>query len=91
MQTHVCRCPGGDHPTFGACMRAKNIRVGWARSAAGFDLSTEKQWERGLQEYRDARRQGVQPQGTRRSQVRVAMQLSEAMGEAYGGNTADAG
>ena len=65
-------------------MRAKGIRVGWARSAAGFDLTTEKRFESGLQEYRDARRQGVQPETTRTPDIRRAMRASEEVGHPYG-------
>jgi hypothetical protein len=65
-------------------MRAKGIRVGWARSAAGLDLTREKRWESSLQEYRDARRQGVQPESTRSPDIARAMRASEEAGYAYG-------
>jgi hypothetical protein len=65
-------------------MRAKGIRVGWARSAAGFDLTKEKRFQSSLQEYRDARRQGVQPETTRSPDIQRAMRASEEVGHAYG-------
>lgn len=84
MGAHVCRCPEGGHATFGACMRAKGIHIGYARSAAGLDATKEKRWTRELDAYADARRQGVQPAGTRLGQVEAAMRASEKTGIAYG-------
>lgn len=53
----MCRsgCPTQDHATFGECARAANIQVGPA------DARVRKVFDRGLESYRDARRQGVQP------------------------------
>ena len=39
-----CPTPGA-HETWGECVRSKNTRVGWAASAAGRDLTTEKKWD----------------------------------------------
>jgi hypothetical protein len=80
---HVCRCPEGDHPTFGACMRAKNIRVAYCGQGGG-DATAQKATDRELHEYREARRQGVQPEGTRLPQIRAAMEASQETGVAYG-------
>lgn len=38
-------CKTQDHENWGACVRAKNTRVGWAASAAGLDLTAEKKWD----------------------------------------------
>ena len=68
-------------------MRAKNIKVAYCQSAAGRDYTTQKRWDRELHEYREARRQGVQPDGTTLNKVRLAMELSDRTGTAYdGGN-----
>ena len=48
-------CKTQDHESWGACVRAKNTRVGWAASAAGRDRTTEKKWDKELSDYRDAR------------------------------------
>lgn len=77
-----CPTPGA-HRTWGECMKAKNTRVGWAKSASGLDLSTEKRWDKELQDYRDARAQGVQPQGTQTHQIQAAMKLSDQTGRAF--------
>jgi hypothetical protein len=78
-------CPTQDHPSLGACIRDKGVRVGWANSASGLDATSEKKWDKDLDFYRDARRQGVQPSGTSRDQVDRAMRISEATGTAFSG------
>lgn len=77
-----CSC-GAGHETFGACMRAKNVRVGYCRSSIGHDLSTQKRWDAELDLYAAAKRQGVQPDGTSTAQIRAALDASEAAGRAY--------
>lgn len=76
-------CATQDHESLGACIRSKGVRVGWANSASGLDATTEKNWDKDLDFYRDARRQGIQPAGTSRDQVDRAVRLSDAAGEAY--------
>jgi len=76
----ACEC----HATYGAHLRDKNIRVGWSRSAAGLDLSAEKSVQRELAKYRDARRQGIQPDTTRTRDIERAVRISNETGSAYG-------
>lgn len=64
-------------------MRAKNIRIGWARSAVGLDASAEKAKVRELAEYKAARDQGIQPAGTRTPQTRFAVEQSQKLGRAW--------
>lgn len=78
MSRCACGCP-----TYGAHLRSKNLRVGYARSAAGMDATTQKRWDAELEAYRDARSQGIQPAGTRMSQVRAALDASDASGSAF--------
>jgi hypothetical protein len=75
-------CPTQDHSSWGACVRAKGLRVGWAASHKGIDRTKEKKWEQGLQEYRDARAAGIQPASTNVRDVRAAVAASEATGSA---------
>lgn len=84
MTKHECNCYGEDHPTFGACLRAKRIRVAYCQSASGKDYSAQKKWDRDLAEYASVRRQGVQPDSTKAPDVRRAMEASQRSGEAYG-------
>lgn len=75
-------CPTQDHATWGECVRAKGLRVGWAASHKGIDRTKEKQWEKGLEEYRSARAQGIQPASTNVRDVRAAVAASDAAGTA---------
>lgn len=80
--TSSCSTPGA-HQTFGECMRAKGLRIGYCNSAAGQDYTAQKQLDSDLAFYRDARRQGVQPASTRRDAVEAALDASNAHGEAF--------
>lgn len=77
-----CTC-GGNHDTFGACMRAKHIRVGYCQSARGLDATAQRNNERELALYKSAREQGVQPAGTRTHQIRYALDQSDQTGRAF--------
>jgi hypothetical protein len=45
---------------------------------------TNKKWNSELSLYREARKQGIQPDGTSTAQVRKAMDVSDKTGHAYG-------
>ena len=45
---------------------------------------TGKKWDNELKAYRDARAQGIQPDGTSMAKVRAAVDASEKTGVAYG-------
>lgn len=72
-------CPTQDHASYGACLRSKNLQLNPNLS----DTKTSKDWDRDLQKYRDARKQGIRPDGTSASQVQRAEQMSQQMGQAY--------
>lgn len=76
-------CPTQDHENWGACVRDKGLRVGWAASSQGLDLTTQKRWDKSLDSYRNARAQGIQPSSTRPDAVRRAVEISNARGEAF--------
>jgi hypothetical protein len=50
----------------------------------GGDATVQKKWDAELDLYRAARRQGVQPDGTKTHQIEAALRASEAAGAAYG-------
>jgi hypothetical protein len=77
-----CTC-GAGHSTFGACVRAKGIRIGYCQSAKGHDYSQQKAWDRELDLYRDARHQGIQPGGTSTIASQFAIEASNRTGEAF--------
>lgn len=85
-----CTC-GAGHATFGQCLRAKNIRVGYCRSTIGLDRTRQQRWDAELQLYADARRQGIQPDGTSTAQTRHALEASDVAGRAYNGEQAGGG
>ena len=76
-------CPTQDHANWGDCMKSKGLRIGYANSAGGSDLTTQKKWDKDLDFYKNARAQGVQPAGTKRHQVERAMDISSLTGKAY--------
>jgi hypothetical protein len=65
-------------------MRSKNIKVAYCRSAAGKDYSTQKRWDKDLDAYAHARKEGMQPDSTRPDAVRKAVETSDKTGVAYG-------
>lgn len=78
----VCSC-GQGHKTFGACIRAKGIRIGWSQSAKGLDATDEKRKQRELELYKSARDQGIQPGSTRADSSRYALDISDEMGRPF--------
>jgi hypothetical protein len=93
MPKGTCRCTEGcmncwnDCANFGECIRGKSVRVVYAASAAGRDATREKQWDRELQSYRDARAQGIQPASTKTDDIRKAVDLSNKAGAAFDAST----
>lgn len=65
-----CSCGGGCH-TFGACLRAKNIRA-----VVGQAHGEITAWDSNLDRYEYAVRQGIQPEGTTPTQVEAAITAS---------------
>lgn len=80
----TCSC-GQGHATYGACLRAKNIRVAYCQSWKGADATRAKNVKRELAAYKSAREQGIQPVGTRMHQVRNALDISDRTGKAFDG------
>jgi hypothetical protein len=62
-------------------MKAKNLNV--SPNVNDTYSTGQKAWDRELHDYREARRQGVQPAGTTSAKVRQAMEASEKSGEAF--------
>lgn len=76
-------CITQDHASYGQCMRSKGGRVLYANSAGGRDFTAEKKWNRELDAYADAKRQGIQPSGTTMDKITNAVAISDATGSAY--------
>lgn len=74
-------CQSKDHRTFGECMRAKNLKLSPAiNDSYG---SSQKAWDKELDNYESAVRQGVQPRGTKQHLIDEAMKSSDSTGVAY--------
>lgn len=54
-----------------------------SQGAGKADHDGQKKWDRELDLYADARRQGIQPAGTTTKKIREAVELSDKVGVAY--------
>jgi len=66
---------------FGCKVSTLEMGVGDANSKVS--MSTTK-WDAELKAYKDARAQGIQPDGTSMKQVQKAVDISQKTGKAYG-------
>ena len=80
----MCRtgCRTKDHSSYAECLRAAKVQATpmWTNS---------KQIHGELAQYADARRQGIQPAGTRPHQVEAAVRASEDAGKAWDAGKGD--
>lgn len=76
-------CQTRDHQSYAECLRSKAPKVAYCNSAGGYDLTTQKRWDRDLDAYRSARAEGMQPAGTAKHHVEAAKAISDATGSAY--------
>lgn len=74
-------CPTQDHESFGACLRAKHLQLNPQLANTG----ASKAWDKELEAYRNARRQGIQPAGTTMKKIREAEEISQQTGVAFKG------
>ena len=79
-----------DHTKCGedcfAC-KVKNLQLnaGDAKHSVVESGTTQKKWDKELAFYKEARAQGVQPEGTSRTQVQKALEASEVLNKPYDG------
>lgn len=71
----LCEC-------FGC--KAKTLRVAYSGIGGG-DYTAQKKWDQNLDLYRKARAEGIEPIGTKQSQVMAAIKQSEKTGTAFKG------
>lgn len=76
-------CKTKDHQSYGECLQAKSLKIAYANSANGADFTDQKKWQARLNEYRDAKRQGIQPASAQLSDIRQAVKLSDQTGQAF--------
>ena len=70
-------CASQDHASWGACVRAKNLRT---NALAGENLDNQRAADKSLDAYATARRNGIQPKSTRAIDVQRAVRLSDKTG-----------
>lgn len=72
---------------FGCKAQLLQLSTGDANGSVIASGTTNKKWNSELEAYRNARSQGIQPNGTNIRQIEAAHQASERLGVAYDGNT----
>jgi hypothetical protein len=78
------KCGGTDNGCFGC--KAQNLQFNSGDAHSGKSM-TGKKWNKELQDYRDARKQGIQPAGTSAKQIQDAVRASDNLGSAYNAET----
>lgn len=73
-------CLTKDHATWGECVRAKRLNLDPELS----DTQARKDWDRELEDFRDAKAQGINPHGTTRAKIDEAVRISNETGVAFG-------
>jgi hypothetical protein len=73
--------PESKEGCFGCKALSLNMNAGEANS--NLNISAKK-WDKELQAYRNARAQGIQPDGTSMKQIEKAVKISNQTGKAYG-------
>lgn len=73
-----------DEPCF--LCKAKGLQVNTGDAGRRGSMN-KKQWDSELDFYKQARAQGIQPEGTSRAAVEKALDASEVIGKAYDGGT----
>jgi hypothetical protein len=69
-------CATRDHSTYGECLRAKGIQL--SPAVNGEYGKKQKTWDKDLDHYESATRQGLQPSGTQRHQVDQALREADS-------------
>lgn len=73
-------CYTQDHESWGACVRAKNLRID---ALPGEARVVQKSADKTLDDYQKARKYGIQPASTRAPDVQAAIQISEQTGTPF--------
>lgn len=82
----ACRsgCKTQDHETWGECLRAAQVRTYHVAVSKGFDATAQKKWDRELEGFRKATKEGIKPDGTKWKAIDKARRISDKVGAAYG-------
>lgn len=77
-------CPTQDHGSYAECLQSKGVGTYLASPSKGLDGTAQKRWDKELDAYKAARKQGIRPDGTTMPKIEAAVRMSEARGAAYG-------
>lgn len=69
-------CPTGGHASWGECMRAKSLRV--SPNVNDSYSTKQKAWDRELDSFESAVRQGVNPTGTKQHLIDKAIKEADS-------------
>ena len=76
-----------NNPCFGCKAKTLQLATGDASGNIIASGTTQKKWDSELEFYRDARAQGVQPEGTNRKAVEKALEASAELNKPYDAGT----
>jgi hypothetical protein len=81
-----CRtgCKTQDHSSYAECLQDAGVRTYLVRASKGEDGTAQKKWDRELDSYYNARKEGMRPDGTTTPKIEEAKRLSDQAGAAYG-------
>ena len=72
---------------FGCKVKSLQLNAGDARGDIIASGTTQKKWDKELDFYRQARKDGIQPEGTSTAAIEKAYAASEVLNKPYDGNT----
>lgn len=75
------------NPCFGCKAKSLQLNAGDAKGAIVSGGMTQKAWDKELDLYKQARKQGIQPDSTRTKDIQKAMDLSNQYGKPYDGGS----
>lgn len=81
-----------DHPEyvegcFGCKVMGLQMNAGDAKGSIIAGGMTQKAWDKELDLYKEARKQGIQPDSTKAKDIKKAIDLSNKYGKAYDGGS----
>lgn len=74
-------CLTQDHSTYGECLKSKAPKVTTTDTRKG-DYAFRSNWNQEIKEYRDARKQGIQPKTSSLKDIREAVSVSQKLDQA---------
>ena len=83
-----CRsgCKTQDHDSYSDCLQAANFGfAGCFPTRQHWDKTKEIKWDKEVNSYYDAVRQGIEPRSTRQPDIDAAVKLSNEAGKAFDG------